>query len=206
MTRPDPGVELLERALAYTRVALLQVRPDDLHRPTPCAGWSLDRLLDHMHDALEAFTEGAGGTIAVAPAPRGLDVRLAALQTRACELLGAWSAPTTPSTVVVGGLPVPTAVVVRAAALEITTHGWDVARATGRAVPVPADLARELHRVAVALVDDADRAERFADPLPVAADAPPDQRLLAFLGRSGEGTGPVAQVSRNPRTAQRPAS
>ena len=38
MSHPDAGVELLERALAYTRGALSHVRPAHLHRPTPCAG------------------------------------------------------------------------------------------------------------------------------------------------------------------------
>lgn len=205
MTRPDRGVELLERALGYTRGALLHVRPAHLHRPTPCAGWSLDRLLDHMADALDAFTEGAAGTIAVDPAPRGLDVRVAALQTRACELLGAWSAPTTGAVVVVGGLPVPTAVVVRAAALEIAVHGWDVAQATGHPAPLPEDLARALLDVATSLVDDADRGERFAAPLLTPAHATASERLLAHVGRSAR-TGPVAQVSRNRRTPERPAS
>lgn len=211
MSHPDAGVELLERALAYTRGALSHVRPAHLHRPTPCAAWDLDQLLDHMDDALDAFTEGADGAIALDPARRSLDVRVAGLQAKACGLLGAWSSARTPATVVVSGLAVPTGVVVRAAALEITTHGWDVARATGHAAPVPDDLARELHRVAVGLVGDDDRGDRFAAPLATAADAGAAERMLAFLGR-GPGhrapdlTGPVVHVSLNRRTRERPAS
>jgi uncharacterized protein (TIGR03086 family) len=204
---PDPGVELLERALGYTRGTLRHVRPEHLHRPTPCAAWTLDQLLDHMHDALDAFTEGAGGAIAVTPPPRALDLRVATLQARACGLLGAWSAPGAPRVVDVGGLPVPTAVVARAAALEITTHGWDVAQATGRRTPIPADLARELHPVAVALVDEADRGRRFARPVAVTRHAGPAERLLAHLGREVSNlTGPVTVDSRVPRTQERPAS
>ncbi|MDO9457941.1 TIGR03086 family metal-binding protein [Nocardioides sp.] len=184
MANPDAGVELLERALAYTRGTLLHVRPAHLHRPTPCAGWDLDRLLDHMDDALDAFTEGAVGVITLDPTPRALDVRVATLQLKACGLLGAWSAPGTPGTVVVGGLPVPTPYVVRLAAVEITTHGWDVAQATGRATPVPDGLARALHRSAEVLVDDSDRGDRFAAPLTPHAGAGPGERLMAFLGRA----------------------
>ena len=211
MPRPDSGVELLERALGYTRGALLHVRPAHLHRPTPCAGWSLDQLLDHMHDALDAFTEGADGTIAAEQPRCALDVRVATLQAKACGLLGAWSRPSTPDHVLVGGLPVPTAVITRAAALEITTPGWDVAQATGRGTPVPDDLARELGSVAVRLVDPADRGTRFAPPLHPGPGAGPGEALLAFLGRSalpgaGDLTGPVAQVSLKRGTAQRPAS
>ena len=64
------AVELLERSLAYTRVALADVRPDLLGRPTPCAGWSLGHLLAHMEDALDAFTEAAAGRVAVDPVPQ----------------------------------------------------------------------------------------------------------------------------------------
>lgn len=213
MPPPDPGVALLERALGYTRGALAGVRPEHLHRPTPCAGWDLDRLLDHMHDALEAFSEGALGVIVVDPPARGLDVRVAALQATACTLLGAWSSPGTPAHVLVGGVAVPTAVVVRAAALEITVHGWDVAQATGQATPVPDGLAGALLAQAAVLVDEADRGRRFAGPLGVPPGAGASERLLAHLGRSAGGwadrtdlTGPPGHSSRIRRTQERPTS
>ncbi|WP_139979989.1 TIGR03086 family metal-binding protein [Nocardioides litoris] len=178
------GVELLERALGYTRGALQPVRPAHLTRPTPCTGWSLDALLDHMDDALDAFTDGAEGLIAVEPGPRPLGTRVETLQVKACALLGAWSLPTTGPTVVVGGASLPTAVVVRAAALEITVHGWDVARTTGRGPLLPAALAADLLPVAHALVDPLDRGTRFAPAYADDAAAPPEARLLGFLGRS----------------------
>jgi uncharacterized protein (TIGR03086 family) len=205
------GVELLERALSYTRGALQHVRPSDLTRPTPCAGWDLDRLLDHMDDALDAFTEGAAGEIPLEPPHRTLDVRVATLQTKACALLGAWSLPTAPQVVAVAGLPTPTAVVVRAAALEITVHGCDVARSTGRGGAVPEALARDLLPVAGVLVDEADRAGRFAPPVDVPPAAAAADRLLGFLGRrpwadqTGR-TGPPHHTSTVRRTRERPAS
>ncbi|WP_170286142.1 TIGR03086 family metal-binding protein [Nocardioides rubriscoriae] len=184
MSHPEPGVELLERALAYTRVALRHVHPAHLHRATPCAGWDLDHLLDHLHDALEAFTEGAHGTIAVTRRARALEVRVAALQGVAAELLGAWSAPGTPSLVVVGGLPLPTGLVSRVAAVEVATHGWDIAQTTGRATPLPPALARALLPVAETLVGPNDRGDRFAAALRPRPGADPGERLLAFLGRA----------------------
>ena len=214
------GVELLERSLAYTRGALGGVRPTDLDRPTPCTGWTLDRLLDHMDDALDAFTEGADGTIGLDPPHRALDVRVATLQTKACALLGAWSLPTCPHAVLVGGLPTPTAVVVRAAALEIAVHGWDVVRATGRGGPLPEALATDLLPVARVLVEDADRTDRFAPAYAVAPGAPAADLLLGFLGRpprwrpdrqpgrpdQTDLAGPPRGVSAVRRTRERPAS
>ena len=202
-------VELLERALGYTRVALVGVRPGDLHRPTPCAGWDLDALLDHMHDALDAFTEGAHGAIALTPPARALDVRLGALQATACALLGAWSGARPPATVTMGGVVVPTGVVVRAAALEIATHGWDVACATGRPVPIPDALAVELLRAAGELIADADRPTRFAPALDAAPGASAADRLLGYLGRAPDQTGmtgPLRHTSPVRQTRERPAS
>src|SRR4051794_18164185 len=86
-----PGVELLERSLAYTRAALVTVRPEHLCLPTPCDLWGLGDLLAHMEDALDAFGEGAGGAIDVhSRAPTPLARRITTLQEKACALLGAW--------------------------------------------------------------------------------------------------------------------
>ena len=88
-----------------------------------------------MDDGLDAFLEAAGGAVRV-EVPRRPVSDLEALQGKACHLLGVWSAPT-PEYVVVGDHPVPSPLLVSAAALEIAVHGWDVGRATG-ALPGPA--------------------------------------------------------------------
>ena len=60
------SVELLDRALAYTCAPAVRASEDDLlGRRTPCAAWTLADLLAHMEDALDAFTEAAGGAVAV---------------------------------------------------------------------------------------------------------------------------------------------
>lgn len=194
MTRaPLGGVELLERALRYTHAALLDVDPSHLDRPTPCAEWSLDGLLDHMDDALDAFTEGAGGTVApAAPRPETASVsrRVQTLQHKACALLGAWSGPRARDTVRVAGLEIPTEVLLHAAALEIAVHGWDVAQATGHRTPIPAPLAIRLTEVAPAVVADVDRGTRFARPVPPEwgparhrSGGEASARLVGYLGR-----------------------
>ena len=196
-TAPAPGltqaVELLDRSLAYTRVALADVGPADLAAPTPCAGWTLARLLTHMEDALDAFTEAAAGRVAVAAVPPAAD-RVAALRDKACALLGAWAAAS-PSTVAVGDLLVDAPLLVETAALEITVHGWDVAQATGRRTPVPTGLARRLRPVAERVVQDSDRGTRFAPARDAGPGAGAGDSLMAFLGRV---TGPVAGKNAEP--------
>ncbi|MEZ0577398.1 TIGR03086 family metal-binding protein [Nocardioides sp. MH1] len=177
----DPGVALLERALAYTRSTLATVTPAHLCLPTPCDRWRLGDLLAHMEDSLDAFAEGALGTIGLhSAAPAPLDERITALQTKACGLLGAWSAATT-DVVEVGGQPMAVGTITRLAALEIAVHGWDVGRTTDAGLPLPEAFARDLLPTALALAIEHDG--EFGPAVPVPADAGPERRLLALLGR-----------------------
>jgi uncharacterized protein (TIGR03086 family) len=187
----EGAVELLELSLGYTRGRLLGVRPELLHRRTPCAQWDLGTLLAHMEDALDAFTDAAAGRVPLEPAPRQ-ETRVDALQAKACHLLGAWAAAAPTRAVAVGDLALEAPVLVATAALEITVHGWDVGQATGEATRVPAELAGALSGVAHAVVDASDRGSRFAVPRAVEAGAAPDVTLLSWMGRSLRwSTGPV---------------
>lgn len=181
------SVELLDRALGYTRARLADVRDDALGRRTPCAAWTLADLLAHMEDALDAFTEAAGGAVDVRPPAPAAAGRVAALQEKACALLGAWTGPAPGDVVLVdreGGLDLDSSLLVATAALEVTVHGWDVGQATGRPAPIPAGLACELLTVATSVLQTSDRGVRFAAPQPVPPGASDSARLLAFLGRA----------------------
>jgi uncharacterized protein (TIGR03086 family) len=192
----DGAVELLDRSLAYTRVVLADVRPDQLERATPCAGWRLGRLLAHMEDALDAFTEAAAGQVEVDPVP-DTSTRVDALREKACALLGAWTAVRPlPGQVQIGDVGLDAPLLVATAALEITVHGWDVAQATGRRTPIPVDLAAGLLPIAQHVIGTADRGARFAIPRPADAHQAPDVRLLSWTGRApAHSTEPVRSNS-----------
>jgi uncharacterized protein (TIGR03086 family) len=182
------SVGLLDRAIAYTCTQLASVSPDMLDRPTPCADWSLGGLLAHMEDALDAFTEAAGGSVSIdcpgcacAPGP------IPAIQAKALALQTAWGRPA-PGDVVLeassGRLDLQTTLLVTTAALEVTVHGWDVGRATGADPEIPEDLARALMPIAQGVVLPEDRPERFAAPRRTGQTAGSADVLLGFLGRS----------------------
>ena len=166
-TTPAPtmqAVALLERAIDYTRIALSGVRADLLDGPTPCEDWDLRTLLSHMDDGLAAFTEaGDLGTVDLRPLAREPEAHrlVESLRLRACSALGAWSTQHGDEPVAVGGVLLDAGVLAGAGALEITVHGWDVARACGLDHPIPASLADALLDIAVDLVGDADRGARF---------------------------------------------
>jgi uncharacterized protein (TIGR03086 family) len=201
---PWGGVELLERALGYTRGCLTLVRPEHGRAPSPCAGWDLRDLLTHMDDSLASLHEaGTGRTVAVPGAGRAGFTRqrvkppcggepsatdlVDSLRDRACTLLGEWSADWAldhaGGNVSVGDRPVTPRVLTSAGALEVTVHGWDVARTCGADRPIPDALAEDLLRLAPRLVTPGDRPGRFAPVLAVDPLAAPGSRLLAFLGR-----------------------
>ncbi len=197
------AVELLERSLSYTRVALADVRPDLLTRPTPCAGWDLARLLVHMEDALDAFTEAAAGRVEVDPTPP-TESRVDALREKACALLGAWTAARPAADVAVGDLELEAPLLVATAALEITVHGWDVAQATGRGTPIPPDLARGLLAIAQHVIGPTDRGRRFGVPRIAPLQASADERLLAWTGRTpSHGLAPPIGQRTDPAGANR---
>lgn len=193
-TPPAGALGLLERAIGYTRASLALVTSGQLRNPTPCESWTLYDLLRHMDDSLVSLQEAADhGYVSLHPAagpdghtgrePEDAEQLVDALRARACALLGAWTDDHGAELVSVAGCPITAGMLASTGAVEITVHGWDVARACGRDLPVPASMARDLLRVAPLLVSDDDRPSRFAPVVGVSPEATPGERLLAFLGR-----------------------
>jgi uncharacterized protein (TIGR03086 family) len=184
-TSPWSGVELLERAIAYTRGCLGLVTPALMREPTPCRDWDLQALLLHMADSLESLHEaGAVRRVWVDVTTAEPADLVETIRARACRLLADWSVRESQrGDVVVDGRPVTAPVLTSAGALEVAVHGWDLATACGVSRPLPDGLATDLLRVAPHLVTDADRPGRFAPPLDPPPGGSAGEQLLAFLGR-----------------------
>jgi Mycothiol maleylpyruvate isomerase N-terminal domain len=67
------GRELLESAVSYALAGAALVTPQLLQRPTPCPGWDLETLLDHVSDSVGVLHEAitARGASAAPPGYRG---------------------------------------------------------------------------------------------------------------------------------------
>ncbi|MCK2221821.1 TIGR03086 family metal-binding protein [Actinomadura sp. ATCC 31491] len=183
------GVALLERAIDYTLGSLRVVSPDMLCRPTPCAGWTLQRLLTHVTGSLRALNEAATGDVALVPEPvgarraaRGGDLALL-VRDDATEVLGTWANVISGGPVSIGDRHLTSPMVAAVGAIEIAVHGWDIARACGEHRPIPPLTAAELLDLARLFVTPADRPHRFGAPRRVVPGASPGARLLAYLGR-----------------------
>jgi uncharacterized protein (TIGR03086 family) len=159
------------------------VTEDALTRPTPCRRWDLNDLLEHLQDSMTALQEAIEvGRIGDEPAPADDDV-ISGVRDRATRLVGSWANVEEPGAIRVLDSPTTAPLVAGAGALEVTVHGWDIARACGEWRPIPDELAEELLDLAVLFVRGPDRPGRFGPPVGVAKDAGAADRLLGFLGR-----------------------
>jgi uncharacterized protein (TIGR03086 family) len=176
---------LLQGAIAYTLDIVGCLGADSLSAPTPCPSWDVHDLLHHLIDGLIVISGGiATGRILPVPGPAvGPVDPVTAFSTAACNLL---TLPVQPShrilTIADAALPVDLATVT--GALEVAVHGWDIAQACGHPRRIPRIIAADMLELAPLLVPAITRPTLFAAPVPVPAQAPPGDHLLAFLGRA----------------------
>jgi uncharacterized protein (TIGR03086 family) len=176
--------ELLAAAVRYALAGAALARPQLLPNPTPCRGWDLGMLLEHVTESAAALGEAMAGSSTAAPhTESGLDpvTRLRGETARllaACADSGPAGRP-----VAIGDRQLTAGMVAMTAAIEITIHGWDIHTACGTCEPVPPGLAAALLPAAALLVTRATRPGLFADPVRLPGPATPAEQLLAFLGR-----------------------
>jgi uncharacterized protein (TIGR03086 family) len=182
------GLELLESAVGYALAGAALATPQLLRRPTPCQGWALETLLDHVSDSIAVLCEAitAAGAASAAPADSlspGPDP-VVRLRGQAARLLAAHAAAgPAGGRVVIGDRELTVSMVTVTGAIEITVHGWDISVACGARRPVPAGLAAVLQPIAPLLITPGTRPGLFADPVRLPGPASPGDQLVAFLGR-----------------------
>jgi uncharacterized protein (TIGR03086 family) len=177
--------EALTDAFDHTTKVLSGVSPDALDRPTPCTEWDLRTLLAHMLGVVANMGRGARDEPLSPDDELTLDADLASqFRTVADGTLAAWATRAPDDMVNVGAGPMPAMAAMSINLLDTAVHSWDVARSTGQDGQLSPDLATTVLRAAHGIVNDDIRAfAGFAPPVPVADDANPTDRLVAFLGR-----------------------
>ncbi|MEU7888178.1 TIGR03086 family metal-binding protein [Microbispora bryophytorum] len=196
--------ELDRRAVQASVDMVAEVRPGDLERPTPCAGWTLADLLAHMtaqHLGFAAAAEGRGADLDAwreRPAPDPVWAYAAAAE----RLTAAFAAEGVLDRGLVLPLvgvdaPFPGAHAIGFHFIDYLVHGWDVARTLGIAYDPDPELAEAAWPIALA-VPDGEYRERpgaaFAPSVPTAPEASRFDQILARLGRT-----PAAPRSREQR-------
>ncbi|MFD4141500.1 MULTISPECIES: TIGR03086 family metal-binding protein [unclassified Streptomyces] len=187
------GLQLVQQAHACLRAAVRGVPDDAWGSPTPCTEWTVRQVLNHARldqQAYGAFITGEGRPESdpFQPADAFEADPVKELDEILDRVSAAWQTVPTDAGTVTTPLPVgplPLWVGAGACALDAAVHAWDIAVATGQALPLPASLAQPLLAVAREPWTEQLRAFAFA-PVVAAPDGDPGteaDQLLRHLGR-----------------------
>jgi uncharacterized protein (TIGR03086 family) len=184
---PDDPRPLHRTALHDADALVRRIGPQDLGRPTPCAGWDLADLLAHMVGQHLGFAaavrEGTAPADAYLPRPWTLD-RWTSSVTALTEAVAAADLDARAVLVEIAPDPLPMRRVVGAQLLDTVVHTWDVARALGVPYVPSAELVAAVARGASAVPDDGRRTRPGAAFAPArAGQGSAWERALAQLGR-----------------------
>jgi len=187
MTSPTA---LLTRACASTQAVLDNVTAGQLALPTPCGDWLVRDLIDHIVGATDFFADlaeqGSSPDGRQWPDYSAGDFA-ASFGQQARRATAGFAAPGALERIMVLPTgPAPGSRCIQVATGEIFVHGWDLARATGQAMPADegvadALLASEWPSMCAA-ARDADPSV-FAPEIHVPREAPGVDRLAGLLGR-----------------------
>jgi uncharacterized protein (TIGR03086 family) len=180
-------IDALEAALATTGTLVAGIAATQWSAPTPCPGWTVRDLTNHLVGGLRIFGAQLTGIDAGGEHEDDWlgDSPAAAYLSAATAVLAAWRTPGAMGqtlSIGLGNVPAPLGAVIELT--EVVVHGLDVAVATGQENRVDAGQATALHELMIGMGMDSFRAPGvFGPAVPVTDDAPAHRQLLAFLGR-----------------------
>jgi uncharacterized protein (TIGR03086 family) len=185
-------VQNFDPAVRQMTAVVTGVDNAQLTGPTPCPGYTVGDLLDHIGGVALAFAAAAAKDINASPPPLGEASRLGAdwrsrITADLSALATAWDDPDAWEGMTwIGGGEAPAAVVGAVGLDELVTHGWDLARATGQPFSADPETVDACIGVMTPMSQpgmDAAREPAFGPVIPPDAAASPLERLLALTGR-----------------------
>ena len=190
---PETLVDRFAEVLAETERLIRAVADGEWTAATPCAGWTVHDLVNHLVAGNRLFVEVLAGNPPPleeirrrAVADQLGDAPPIAFRESADALLAAFRVPGALDRSVrtpIGTVPAAAALHLRIT--EALVHSWDLARATGRAVDFPDDLVEQELAFSRARLGDVEPGRApFGPAQPVPDDAPALDRLAGCLGRA----------------------
>jgi uncharacterized protein (TIGR03086 family) len=181
-------IEQLALIIPTLKVTVDQIQGMQLDDPTPCDGWTVHDVLDHMLVLGNTFAHLFRGVEPPEPEPPVVYGWVPAAEFRKVmdDLLDAVKSPRAMDRVIATPLgELPGRMFARFVAFDGLVHGWDLATATGLRFDVPVPLVNAVDGFARhAITDEMRSAGMFRDPITPPPDASPLERLAAFTGRS----------------------
>jgi uncharacterized protein (TIGR03086 family) len=186
-------VATMSRVIQLTGRVVDDIGPEQLDAPSPCAAWTVRDVLNHVTGGAEMFSrcvrEGAVPDAELAElmtTDRLGDDYQGSFHRAADAALDAFHQPGAMDRMVT--LPfgeMPARMAVNLAIFDVTTHAWDLAKATGQSTDLDPEVVGVAYQVAQTMLsDDLRAAGLFGPAVAVADDAPTADRLAAFAGRT----------------------
>jgi len=181
--------DLYAQAMQATQAFLARVRPEQWTGATPCTEWNVRQVVNHLvGENLWAVELLQGRTIAEVGTrldgdlggddPSGAYAASVRSASQACTTPGAMGVTCHLSFGDYSGSDYTAQLF-----MDTLIHGWDIATATGQDARLDPELVAACLPVAEQLTMQFRSAGVFGENLPVAAEADPQTRLLALVGR-----------------------
>lgn len=185
-------IDLLAGVLDKTAGILAGVRPDKGGDPTPCPDYDVDTLVNHLVGGVRTFAAGIHGRPVEGDpwSAEAGDDPAGEFRAASADLVAGWRDRGLDGSVsITGAAEVPAPMAFNMALMEYLTHGWDLAVATGQAVPFTEEEAEATLARAQATLPPEYRGEGMSFGHIVAVDegAPAVDRLVGFMGRDPAG-------------------
>jgi uncharacterized protein (TIGR03086 family) len=181
------------KVLAETGRIVDGIEPSQLDNPSPCEGWTVRDVLNHITGGADMFAiSAAEGKVSdeklgqlMAGDNLGDDYK-GSFKAASARAMKAFEAEGVLEKMVV--LPfgtMPAGVALNIAIFDVAVHAWDLAKGSGQSTELdPEVLGVGLELAQQMLSDDLRASGMFGPAVEVAADAPLQDRLAAFAGRT----------------------
>lgn len=176
------------RALDAFEAVLAAVPVDRWLSPSPCEGWAAVDVAGHVIAGLLVVELRAAGRPLPQDDPDWREVAGADPLASWREVRARMTAELTPAALdrrvpLAMGIEMTVREWIEQYPLELLVHTWDLARATGQTVVLPADLVDAALETAKAMAPRGREAGMLGAEVPVPGDADSQARLLALFGR-----------------------
>jgi uncharacterized protein (TIGR03086 family) len=183
--QPTDELASAEATLRVLQHVLHPISRDELSNRTPCSEYDVTQLTDHLLNSITAIGGAAGAKLPNRDTSDSVEGQIIGA---ARPTLDAWHRRGLDGTVTIGSNEVPAKFAAGVFSIEFLVHAWDYAMATGRNMDVADSVAEYVFDLAKKIITPQGRSTvGFADPVDVAADSPPLDRLIAFTGRAPQG-------------------
>jgi len=180
-------IALAEQVFPQAAGLAANVTPSQYTNRTPCSEWDVHALLNHMVSTHHLFAELLADQVPAEPLDMVGDDPGTAYANAIKLSLEAFRQPgALDKTITLPSGPTPGSMALGMLIMDNIVHGWDLAQGTGQEQPIDDQLAAgylEQMR-GMPFPRQPDPGAIFAQPVPIADDAPASKQLLAFLGRN----------------------